>query len=57
MILKNKNLNLSETAITPDNDTITFQLNAPKNKWVIKSVNSKPLDRKFNHWKKITQYQ
>lgn len=57
MVLKNKNLNLSETAITPANDTITFQLNAPKNIWVIKSVNSKPLDRKFNHWKKITQYQ
>jgi hypothetical protein len=57
MILKNEKLNLSETAITPDNDTITFQLNAPKNRWVIKSVNSKPSDRKFNHWKKITQYQ
>jgi hypothetical protein len=57
MILKNQNLNLSETAITPDNDTITFQLNAPKNKWVIESVSSKPVDRKFNHWKKITQYQ
>lgn len=54
MISKNKNLNLSETVITTENDTIVFQLNAPKNKWVIKSVNSKPLDRKFNDWKKIT---
>lgn len=57
MISKNHKLNLSESAITPENDTITFQLNASKNKWVIESVNSKTLDRKFNHWKKITQYQ
>ena len=57
MILKNEKLNRNETAITPDNDTITFQLNAPKNKWVIQSINLKPSDRKFNHWKKIAQYQ
>lgn len=57
MILKNSEINQTESAITPENDTIAFQLNAPKNKWVIESVNSKPLDRKFNHWKKITQYQ
>jgi hypothetical protein len=56
MILNNKNMNLSEAAITPENDTITFQLNANKNRSVIETVNSKPLDRKFNHWKKITKY-
>lgn len=57
MILKNNTLKLSETAITPENDTITFQLNAPQNKWVIKSANLKPIARKFNHWKKITRFQ
>ena len=56
MILKNSKVNLSELAITTENDSIAYQLNAPKTKWVMKSINSKPLDRKFNHWKKITQY-
>jgi hypothetical protein len=57
MILKNQTLNLFKTTITPENDTITFQLNTPKNRWVIESVNAKPLDRSFNHWKKITRFQ
>lgn len=54
---ENPESEIHKKVITPENDTITFNIEAPKNKWVIESVNSKSLDRKFNHWKKITDFQ
>jgi hypothetical protein len=34
----------------PSGSKIDFDVNAPKNKWVIKSVDGKPLDRDFDNW-------
>lgn len=34
----------------PDGDHITYDVDAPKNKWLIKTINSKPVDRKFDNW-------
>ena len=33
---------------------IDFDVNAPKNKWIIKSVDGKPLDRDFDSWPLIS---
>lgn len=53
---KNQDDQLFKKVITPENEAITYQLDAPKDKWVIESVNSKLLDRNFNHWPKVTQF-
>lgn len=34
----------------PEGSKIEYDLNAPKNKWMIKSVNDQPLDRDFDKW-------
>jgi hypothetical protein len=38
----------------PSGSKIDFDLNAPKNKWIIKSVDGKPLDRDFDSWPLIS---
>lgn len=34
----------------PNGNVIEYDLNAPKNKWVITAVNNIPVDRQFDHW-------
>lgn len=41
---------LSNTFQFPDGSRIEYDVNAPKNKWVIKSVDGKPTDRDFDKW-------
>ena len=40
----------------PDGSRIGYDLNAPKDKWVISSVNGKPVDRDYDHWPLIAGY-
>ncbi|MCP4438954.1 MAG: hypothetical protein GY810_08430 [Aureispira sp.] len=46
---------LHKQVIFPDSKTvISFDLKAQKNKWVIKSINGKAVDRKYDNWPRIT---
>ncbi len=53
----NKDIDLHHKVITPQGDTISYDLYASKNKWVIKSVNSKKADRRFDKWQRIRFYR
>ena len=41
--------------IYPNGDKVTYNVKAPKNKWVIKSFNRKEMQRKFDYWNGIIQ--
>lgn len=34
----------------PEGTTIEFDVNSPKNRWVIQAINGKPVDRKYDCW-------
>lgn len=34
----------------PEGTTIEFDVNSPKNRWVIQAINGKPVDRKYDYW-------
>jgi hypothetical protein len=37
----------------PDGQIITYDVNAPQNKWVIKSIDGKSIERDFSKWELI----
>jgi hypothetical protein len=41
--------------IYPNGDKVTYNVKAPKNKWVIKSFNGKEMQRRFDYWNGIKQ--
>jgi len=45
---------LSNTFQFPDENIIEYDVNAPKNTWIIKSVDGKPVDRDFDKWPLIS---
>ena len=51
-ILKNNSNKLlySSQFTHPNGNFIEYDLDAPKEKWVIKSVNQKDMDRQFDLW-------
>jgi hypothetical protein len=40
----------------PNGDLIQYDIHAPKNKWVMKTLNKKALDRKFDRWNGLKIY-
>jgi hypothetical protein len=40
----------------PNGDLIQYDIHAPKNKWVIKILNNKPFDRRFDRWNGLKIY-
>lgn len=41
---------LESRCYIPGGSEIEYDLNSPKDKWVIKSVDGKPLDRNYDKW-------
>jgi hypothetical protein len=39
--------------VWPKGDTIAYDINAPKNQWVMTSFNGELLDRDFDSWPRI----
>ena len=53
MKARNTGVDLQKMVITPTNDTIAYDLHAPKGTWVIKSVNSQKMKRKYDLWGRL----
>lgn len=45
---------LNHKAVMPNNDTIAYNVRAPKGKWVICKVNGKAVNRKYDKWPRLT---
>jgi hypothetical protein len=49
-IEQNKKQKQSKTFIYTNGDVLTYNLCAPKTKWIIRSLNGKKMDRRFVKW-------
>lgn len=45
---------LEHTFTFPDGTQIHYDLNAPRNRWVITGENNQPLERNWRHWEQVT---
>ena len=51
ILQKNPDKNLYKTQFShPNGNFIEYDLDAPKDTWVIKSVNNQPVKRQFDRW-------
>jgi hypothetical protein len=54
IITANAGLNLKKQFMLPNQWLISYDLHSPKNRWVIKSINRKKVDRKIDKWPRIS---
>jgi len=51
LVLSNSDTNLLTHQFTTTEGTkIEFDVNCPKDRWVIQAINGKPVDRKYDYW-------